>query len=305
MTTSRCQIDSRPRQTLKSMIFGGAGICLVGMSLGLAVFNTANLPMQTMVTISAGLLLLIFPIAPAGFLLAYLVGLPFLDALIPFFTIELSGLRFGPQILFRGGLIVLLTYYWLINHRNPLTFRPALPMILLLLLFGLSTFASGIRTQLGIITLAKHAYWILLLLTIADMVAQGSMKLHTIYRCVTISSLFFMVIVVIAPFIGIDRGAFYGIGDARGPYDPHDLALCLCLGFIVALASCPIQKNKFFLLLSCLFCAAIVISLARTYVRTGYLSFSATFSMFTLLIWRYGTGMTTLQLPTFKHFTKL
>jgi len=288
MISGRCQIDSHQRQALKLMIFRGTGICTLGMSLGLAVFNMAHLPIQKLVAISAGLLLLIFPIAPAGFLLAYLVGLPFLDSLIPFFTTELSGLRFGPQILFRGGLIVLLAYYWLVNQRNPLAFRPAVPMILLLLLLGLSTLASGIRTQLGLITLAKHAYWMLLLFTVADMVAQGSMKLETIYRCVIISTLCFMVVVVTAPFIGIDRGSFYGIGDARGPYGPHSLALCLCLGFIVALASCPTQKNKFFLLLLFLFCVAITISIARTYVRTGYMSFFASLSIFTLLVWRYG-----------------
>ena len=288
MISGRYQIDSYKWHAFISMIFMGAGICTLGLSLGAAVFNMAHLPIQTLVVISAGLLLLIFPIAPAGFLLAYLVGLPFLDSLIPFFTTELSGLRFGPQILFRGGLIVLLAYYWLVNQRNPLSFRPAVPMVLLVLLLALSTLASGIRTQLGLVTLAKHAYWMLLLLTVADMVAQGSMKLETIYRCVIISTLCFMVIVVTAPFIGIDRGSFYGIGDARGPYGSHSLALFLCLGFIVALASCPTQKNKFFLLLLLLFCVAITISIARTYVRTGYLSFFTSLSIFTLFVWRYG-----------------
>ena len=288
MISGRYEIDSYKWHAFISMIFRGIGICTLGISLGLAAFSISHFPIQTLITISAGLLLLIFPIAPAGFLLAYLVGLPFLDSLIPFFTTDLSGLRFGPQILFRGGLIVLLAYYWLVNQRNPLAFRPAVPMILLLLLLGLSTLASGIRTQLGLITLAKHAYWMLLLLTVADMVAQGSMKLETIYRCVIISTLCFMVVVVTAPFIGIDLGSFYGIGDARGPYGPHSLALCLCLGFIVALALCPTQKNRFFLLLLLLFCITITISIAKTYARTGYMSFFASLSIFTLLVWRYG-----------------
>ncbi len=288
MISGRYQIDSYKWHVFISMIFRGTGICALGLSLGLAVFNTAHLPIQTLIATSTGLLLLIFPIAPAGFLLAYLVGLPFLDALIPFFTTELSGLRFGPQILFRGGLIVLLVYYWLVNHRNPLAFRPAFPMILLLLLLGFSTLASGIRTQLGLITLAKHAYWMLLLLTVADMVSQGNMKLETIYRFVIISTLFLMVVVVTAPFIGIDRGSNYGVGDARGPYGSHSLALCLCLGFIVALAICPIQKNWFFLSILLLFCVAAAISIARTYARTGYLSFFTSLLVFTLFVWRYG-----------------
>ena len=277
------------------MIFRGIGICILGMSLGLSAFNTSHFCTQTLITISAGLLLLIFPIAPAAFLLAYLVGLPILDSLIPFFTNDLSGLRFGPQILFRGGLIVLLTYYWLVNLRNPLAFKPAIPMLLLLLLLALSTLTSGIRTQVGIVTLAKHVYWMLLLLTIADMVTQGSMKLETIYRCVIISTLCFMVVVVISPFIGIDLGSYYGIGDARGPYAPHSLAFYLCLGFIVVLASCPTQKNKFLLLLLVLFCIAITISIARTFVRIGYLSFFTSLSIFTLFVWLYGEKESNLR----------
>jgi hypothetical protein len=294
MISSRYQIDSHQRKTLVLMIFRGIGICTLGLSLGLVVFNMVHLPTQTLVVISAGLMLLIFPIAPEGFLLVYLVSLPFLDALIPFFTVDESGLRFGPQILFRGGLTVLLAYYWLINQRNPLAFRPAIPMLLLLMLLVLSTLVSGIGIQVGIITLAKHVYWMLLLLTVADMVSQGSMKLKTIYRCVIISTLCFMAVVVTAPFIGIDLGSFYDIGDARGPYGPHSLALCLCQGFIVALALCSTQKNRFFLSILVLFCMAAAISIARTYVRTGYLSFFASLLIFTLFVWRYGTRETIL-----------
>lgn len=294
MISSRCQIDSHQRKAIVLIIFRGIGICTLGLSLGLAAFNMVHLPPQTLIAISAGLLLLIFPIAPESFLLVYLISLPFLDALIPFFTIEKSGLRFGPQILFRGGLTILLVYYWLIMQRNPLAFRPAIPMLLLVLLLTLSTIASGIGIQVGIITLAKHVYWMLLLLTVADMVAHGSMKLQTIYRCVIISDLLFMVVVVVAPFLGIDLGSFYDIGDARGPYSPHGLALCLCQGFIVALALCSTQKNRLFLSILLLFCVAAAISIARTYVRTGYLSFFASLSIFTLFVWLYGKRETIL-----------
>jgi hypothetical protein len=294
MISSRCQIDSRQRKALVLTIFREIGICTLGMLLGLAFFNIVHLPLQMLVAVGAGLILLIFPIVPEGFLLLYLVSLPFLDALIPFFTVDKSGLRFGPQILLRGGLTILLVYYWLINHRNPLAFRPAIPMLLLLLLLALSTIASGIGIQVGLITLAKHVYWMLLLLTVADMVEQGNMKLETIYRCVIISTLFFMVAVVAAPFLGIDLGSFYDIGDARGPYGPHSLALCLCQGFIVALALCSTQKSRFFLSILLLFCVASAISIARTYVRTGYLSFFASLFIFTLLVWRYGKRETLL-----------
>jgi hypothetical protein len=294
MISNRCQIDSYRRQAFVLMAFRAIGICALGLSLGVAVFNMEHLPTQMLVAISAGLLLLIFPLAPASFLLVYLVSLPFLDALIPFFTVDKSGLRFGPQILFRGGLTVLLAYYWLANKRNPLAIRPALPMLLLVLLLALSTVASGIRIQVGFITLAKHVYWMLLLLTVTDMVAQGNMKLETIYRCVVISTLCFMAVVVAAPFIGIDLGSFYDVGDARGPYGPHGLALCLSQGFIVALALCSTQKNRFFLSFLLLFCVAAAICIARTYVRTGYLSFFASLFIFTLFVWRYGRRDTIL-----------
>jgi O-antigen ligase len=97
-----------------------------------------------------------------------------------------------------------------------------------------------------------------------------------------------MVVVVIAPFIGIDLGSFYGIGDARGPYGSHSLALCLSLGFIVALALCLTQKNRLFQSILLFFCLAAAISIARTYVRTGYLAFFTSLLVFTLFVWRYG-----------------
>jgi len=295
MISDRYQIDSYKCHALISLIFRGTGICILGLLLGLSAFNITYLPIQMLIVISTGLLLLIFPVAPSGFLLGYLVGLPFLDALIPFFTIDSSDLRFGPQILFRGGLIILLAYYWLTNRRNPFAFRPAIPMLLLVLLLALTTLASGIRVQLGFITLARHVYWMLLLLTIMDMVEQGNMKLETIYRAIIISTLCFMVIVVISPFIGIDLGSFYGIGDARGPYGSHSLALCLCLGFIVALALCPTQRSRFFQSILLLFCMATAISIARTYARTGYLSFFTSLLVFTFFVWYYRKKERALQ----------
>jgi hypothetical protein len=104
-----------------------------------------------------------------------------------------------------------------------------------------------------------------------------------------------MLVVIAAPFIGIDLGSFYDIGDARGPYGPHSLALFLCLGFTVALALCPAQKNKLILLLLVLFCIGATISIARTYVRTGYMSFFASLFIFTLFFWRYGEKETNLR----------
>jgi len=295
MINDHYQIDSYKWQALIFMIFRGIGICALGLLLGLTAFNITYLPIQMLIAIGTGLLLLVFPVTPPNFLLAYLVGLPFLDALIPFFTIDSSGLRFGPQILFRGGLIVLLAYYWLANRRNPLVFRPAIPMLLLVLLLALSTLASGIRIQLGFITLARHLYWMLLLLTIADIIEQGKMKLETIYLTIIISTLCFMVIVVISPFIGIDLGSFYGIGDARGPYESHGLALCLCLGFIVALALSLTQKSRFLQSILLLFCLATTISIARTYARTGYMSFLTLFFAFALFVWHYGKRETILR----------
>ena len=273
----------------------GIMVVALGAVLGLALVYLAYLPIQILIAIGAGLLLLIFPISPANFLLAYLIGLSFLDLLIPFFTGQLLGLQFGPQILFRGGLIVLLVYYWLINQRNPLAFKPALPMFILLAMLALSTLSSGVNVQGGLISLAKIGYWMFLLLTVADMVAHGKMKLNTIYRCVMISTLGFMLVVLASPILGIDLGSFYGTGDVRGPYSPHSLALCLCMGLIVVLTLCVQQQNRFFLMLLLLSGVAMAISIARTYARIGYTSLIASLSIFVLMFWSYRKRQASLR----------
>ncbi len=264
------------------------GICVFGYLVGIAVVNMTSMPVHILAVIGAGFMLLLFPISPARFLLAYLIGLPFLDSVIPFFTIDLSGVQFGPQILLRGGLIILLVIYWLISRRNPFELKSTIPMFILLVLLSLSTLAGGERTQMGLITLAKHAYWMFLLPTIADMVKHKQMKLETIYICIVVSTLGFIFVVVASPFLGMDLGSFYGVGDARGPYGPHSLALCLCMGFIVIQALCLEQHSRFNLSVLLLTGAAIVISVARTYARTGYTSLSTSLIVFTLLIWIYG-----------------
>lgn len=285
----------RIQDSIRSIIRIG-GICAFGYLLGVAVVNMTSLPVHILAVIGAGFLLLLFPISPARFLLAYLIGLPFLDSVIPFFTIDLSGVQFGPQILLRGGLIILLVIYWVISRRNPFKLKSTIPMFILLVLLLLSTLAGGSRTQMGLITLAKHAYWMLLLPTIADMVKHKQMKLETIYICIVVSTLGFIFVVLISPFLGMDLGSFYGVGDARGPYGPHSLALCLCMGFIVVQALCVGQHNKLYQSILLLAGAAIVISVVRTYARTGYTSLSTSLIVFTLLIWIYGKHELKLRL---------
>lgn len=268
--------------------FRGTGICVLGLSMGLALVKIVHLPKHMLVGVVSGLLLVIFPISPASFLLGYLVCLPFLDLLIPFLTTRSSELPFGPQVLIRGGLVVLLVYYWLVNMRNPLIFKPAVPMFILLCLLAFSTLTSSIKTQLGYVSLAKLACWMLLLPTVADMVARRKMKLNTIYRCIVASNLGFVVVVLTSPFLGISLGSFYGVGEARGPYAPHSLALCLCMGLIVILALSAKQQNKFFLLLLLLFGVVITFCIARTYVRTGYTSMFMLLLVFALMSRHYG-----------------
>ncbi len=278
-----------------SRVRKGTPLIALGAAAGLTLVYLVYLP-QVLLVIGAGLLLLVFPISPANFLLAYLVGLSFLDLLIPFFTtIFAGGLHFGPQIIFRGGLIVLLLYYWLLNRRNPLAFRPAVPMFILFLLLTFSSLGGSTTMQIGLSDLAKFLYWIALLLTVADMVQQGKMRLHTIYRCVVISALCYSIVVIISPFFGIDLGSYYEVGDVRGPYGPHGLALCLCMGVVGVLALCIEQRNKLFLLLLLLFGSVMTISIARTYARTGYTSLLISMLVFSVMVWYYGKRQARLR----------
>jgi len=286
MNNRHYQISTQ-RQAVASRIYEGIIAVTLGALLGLAL---VYFRVQALVVIGAGVLLLIFPIQPEKFLLGYLVVMPLIDQLAPFFTGKLFGLRFGPQILFRGGVTVLLIYYWLIKQRDLLVFKVARPMFILLSLLALMTLSSGIMVQLGLVNLAKLAFWMLLLLTVADMVTQKKIKLRIIYRCMMFSVLIFIASLLISEFWGIEVEGYrgYNVGEVTGVFGPHSVVLCLSMGLVVVLALVTKQQNKLSVLLLWLFSVMIVISIGRTYVRTGYTAFISALFTLNFMFWRYG-----------------
>lgn len=266
-------------------------VIVLGILSGFALVHFST---RTLVMIGTGILLPIFLIQPAKFLLAYLVASPLLDQMIPFLTTRVSGLPSGPQILFRGGLTVLLVSYWLIRHRSPLIFKCAKPILMLLLLLAITTLSSSTLIQLGITSLAKLAFWMLLLLTLADLVVQENITLETIYRFVMLSLLLLIGCLLLSEFL-FSRGLVYfrhrhDVGEITGLFAPHGVALSLSFGLTVILTSVIRQRTKLLLLLLLLFSLLTVISIFRTYARTGYTtSISILFSL-SILLWRYGRG---------------
>lgn len=275
------KIKTQRWQAVASSLFVGIIAITLGALLG---FTLVFFPPRAWIIIGAGGMLLIFVIQPANFLLGYLVAMPILDASITFFT---SAASIGPQVLLRGGLIVLLGYYWLVTQRNPLVFKAALPMFMLLTLLVLSTFLSSGMTNLAQSSNpVKIAYWMLLLLTVADMVAHKAIKPPAIYRCVMFSILIMLGCVLLASSFGIDRGK-YGIGEVTGTFSHHSLALCLSMGLIVTLAQALKQQNPLLLSLLLLFSGVIVISIARTYLRTSWIACITLLFVLNLMVWRY------------------
>jgi O-antigen ligase len=271
-----------------SNISKGIIVIVLGTLLGATLVNCSN---QALVMTGAGVLLFAFLIQPAKLLLGYLVALPIIDQLIPFFTSRLLGLqRFGPQILFRGGLTVLFIFYWLINQRNPFSFKVAVPMFVLLLLLAVTTIASGVEIQSGLVSLAKLAFWMFLLLIVADMVAQQEIELRVVYRCVIISVLIFAASLLISQLFFGARHVHYGVGEFSGVFGGHNLALCLCMGLIVLLASAITQQSRLLMLLLFLLCSLTVVSILRTYVRTAYAASATVFLTFSLMFWIYEKG---------------
>ena len=160
-------------------------VILVGVLAAVALIwsDPSN---RDLTMVGAFIFLSLFFIKPEKLLLVYLVICPLLDQMISF-----MGGQAGPQIILRGGIVLVLLFYWLTAMRNPLNIKVARPMMLLLFLLGVSAlvFAGGQYFKTELAALAKLALWMLLLLTVADMVTVGKMKVKWIYRCVTLSLL--------------------------------------------------------------------------------------------------------------------
>ncbi len=267
----------------------GVIVVFLGALLGFAVVNFST---QALVMIGTGLLLFAFLIQPAKFLLGYLIALPILDQLVPFFTVRSSGFRLGPQIILRGGITMLLVFYWLVNQRNPFAFKFALPAFLLIVLLVITTFIGGILVLQGIGEIAKIAFWTFLALVVADMVLQGKMELKTVYRCIVLSLMVFEVSLLIVEYFPVTgtahfRANVYGIGEFSGLFAGHNVARALPMGFPVVLITAVRTRNRLSNLLLLLFSVLIIISIMRTYVRTGYVTLISGLLMLGLMLRHY------------------
>lgn len=280
----RSLLRRRRSFSVKSEIFEGTLAICSGAFLGLVL---VLFPPKAWVVLCAGGTLLLFPFQPGKFLLGYLIISPILDQLAYVFG---SGLPIEPQILFRGGLTVILVYYWLAAQRNPLLVKAALPSFILLAVLTLSMIGSGAINAKGISDLAKLMFWMLLLPTVADMVAHKVVRLNTIYRCLVISLMVMTASVLVASFFGITKFSRYGVGEMSGFFTPHALAISLSIGLIVTLALATIQQNKLHMWALLFFSAIIVYSIAKTYVRTGWTACIVMLAALNLFFWRYGKG---------------
>lgn len=276
-------IRNQGRVALASRIFEGILAITLGTLLGCIL---GFFPPRAWVMVGAGGVLLLFPLQPGKFILGYLIISPLLDQLV--YLLPQSGLLVGPQILVRGGMIMLLVFYWLAAQRNPLLVKAARPMFILLLWLVLSTFSSGMIEKLGLTNLAKIAFWMLLLPTVADLVAHEEVKLYTIYRCMLLSTLITIVSLLSTSYFRVSEFSRYGVGEMSGLFTPHSLALNLSLGLIVILALATQQQNQWLRLVLLLFGAGVVVSIAKTYVRTGWLACIVMLFTLNLMFWRYG-----------------
>jgi hypothetical protein len=129
----------------------------------------------------------------------------------------------------------------------------------------------------------------LLLLTVADMVAHREIKLDALYRCMAISVLIMTASALAASLLGLTEGK-YGVGDTHGYFTPHSLAISLSIGLIVPLTLATRQQKRLFRWALLAFSAVIVVCIAKTYVRTGWTACIATVFALNVLFWRYGKG---------------
>ena len=247
---------------------------------------------RVLVLVGTCVFLCLFFISTEKLLLMYLVISPVVDLLIPFFTsVSAGGGRFGPQTLLRGGLVFLLASYFVLNKRNPLFVKAARPMFIFLLLIAIVTSASsrGVLLRRGITALAQVTFWMLLLLVVADMVVRGKMELKKIYRYVMISTLIFVASTTISSdFFHMGKGIHYGAAATSGMFVNQNLAVSLSMGLAVVLALATRERRKSRFLLLTLFATGIMLTVMRTFVRTGYVTIISTLFALYLMVWRYG-----------------
>ena len=260
-------------------------IVIVGIltGIGLVLSEPSN---RQLILIGSAFFLSLFLIKPEKILLIYLAITPLIDLLIPIF----SRSRMGPQILIRGGLLVLLAFYWVTSTRNPLSFKPARPIFFLIILVLISaiTFAGHKDTKEEISSIGKLFFWFFLLIAVADMTAQGKIEIKWIYRCVAIALLLSMFSLEVASLMGISRRAGkYGVGEFGGAFGGfHTLAIGLSIGIIPVIGLATKQRKMIPLVFLLILSGLVMVSIMRTYVRTGYVTFVAGFFMLHFMLWR-------------------
>lgn len=267
-------------------------LIILGAFLGYLVVSFS---LQSFIFLGAGLLLIAFIINPAKFLLFYLAIIPLIDQLIPFFAIGEIESRFGPHMILRGGITVLLAFYWLTNRRNPMIFWVSKPIFIFIPLIALSILYNGIRIKAGIISLSKITLWMLLVITVADLAMQGKMQIKSIYKSMLISIIFFVISLIFTQlFYGkqtiMNEDPTYGVGEFAGFFVFHSVSIGLSMGLIFILFLVTKQRNFSKLILLLFLCCVVLISIMRTYVRSGYVCSVIGIVMLGIMILRYANG---------------
>lgn len=264
-------------------------LIIIGAVLG---YFVANFSFHTLIILGAGLVLLVFVFDPAKFLLFYLATIPLIDQLIPLFTSAESDFKIGPNIIIRGGLTLLLAFYWLINKRNPMNFWVAKPIFIFIALIVLSILYSNAAIKSGFIHLTKISLWMILIITVSDLVMQKKMCMADIYKYLLISVILFVSSLIFTQlFYGkqykLNEISEYGIGDFGGFFTYHSLSVSLSMGFVLILFLVTEQRNftKLIFLLS--LAIITLISILKTYVRTGYLCFTVGIITFSIMLLHY------------------
>ena len=261
------------------------GVVLAGIVAGVALIwsDPSN---KGLILVGSSIFLCLLFVKPEKVLLAYLVFCPVLDQFVHLFG---KGI-FGPQILVRGGLLMVVAFYWFANIDNMRFYRSARPILLLSAMLAMSAivFAGNRDSRQEIAALSKITSWIFLTLTIADMVMQGKMKMKHIYLSVMLAFLISIVSLLGADLIGINVRGRYGLGEISGAFAaPHGIAIGLSICIMIAIAIATRHRNTFVVLFLLFLCVLGLAAILRTYIRSGYVVFLAGIFMLHLMLWRY------------------
>ena len=261
------------------------GVVLAGIVAGVAMIwsEPSN---KGLILLGSSIFLCLLFIKPEKVLLAYVVICPVLDQFVHVF----GGGVFGAPILIRGGLLLLVAFYWFANVDNMRFYRSTRPILMLFVLLTASAivFAGNRDSKEEFAALAKITSWIFLILTVADMVMQGKMEMKQIYRSVMLACLISIVSLIGADLMGINIYTKYGLGEISGAFAaPHGLSIGLSICAMVAIAIATRHRNTLVVLSLFCLCILALVAILRTYIRSGYVVFAAGIFILHLMLWRY------------------